>query len=305
MQSRKRTVIPNAVHHSYQRSIDGKIVFYTSRDAIVYYTIFMVWCKKLNITLLDLCLMAEHTHALIIPKSQEDLELLYSTVNSLFVREFNNDSGRNGPLFEGPFGSAPKLKRKTVRSVIAYVANNPVERRLCPFAMDYIWNFLAFYGNDHPFSAPIKRSKASKYLKQAISEIDYCFNHGLHIGYTRFDRLNEHLNTGEKEQLRDYIISRYNVIDYETLISFFGDYNRMIEAINSNTGSEYDIAEIIDFSTDDKAYREMSKVLMRSGKFETIKDILRLDKSERTSLANMLLKHTGLPSYQIKKFLHL
>jgi len=305
MKRQKRTVIPNAVHHSYQRSIDGKIVFYTSRDAIVYYTIFMVWCKKLNITLLDLCLMAEHSHALTIPKDNDSLERLYAGVNNQFVKEFNSDCGRDGPLFESPFGSAPKLGAKKIRTSISYVANNPVERRLCPFAKDYIWNFLAFFNNSNPFSAKISRGKSRKVLRNALTEVQNCYDNGQYIGYARLDRLNKNLRTDEKEQLRDFIIATYNVIDYEKLISFYGSYDKMIEAINSNTGSEYDINEVIDYKSDDKTYRELNRVILRSGKVSRIKDILRLSLQERKDLAIKLSRATGLPGYQIKKYLHL
>ena len=51
------------------------------------------------------------------------------------------------------------------------------------------------------------------------------------------------LNERERSQLVDYIISVYNCIDYHFLTGCYGSYQDMLLAVNSNTGSEYDIKE--------------------------------------------------------------
>jgi len=305
MKAKNRTIVPNELHHTYQRAVNGNIVFYTSRDAIVFYTIFMTVCKESNAILLDLCIMPEHTHALIIPKDTNSISRIYNKVNNLFVREFNADCKRKGKLFEGPFGSAPKLDSKKCRTAIAYVANNPVERNMCANAEDYVWNFLAFYNNRGPFSERIVIERASRPLRRAMDEVKFYNAKNKHLNYTQLDRLMIKLNSKEKAQLRDFIISSYNAIDYERLISYYGSYDKMIMAINSNTGAEYDIMESYEGKNSDKIYRDLVKNVMKYGKFRRVKDILSLKISERISMAKSVLNMSGASYKQVKKFFHL
>ena len=59
------------------------------------------------------------------------------------------------------------------------------------------------------------------------------------LTYIILERLFRDLENREKNQLTDYIISKYNCIDYDRLISFYGSYDKMCLAFASNQGSEY------------------------------------------------------------------
>lgn len=51
------------------------------------------------------------------------------------------------------------------------------------------------------------------------------------------------LSEKETEQFVDHVIKIYLPFDYEELISYYGSYDNMITAMNSNTGSEHDIGK--------------------------------------------------------------
>ena len=86
-----------------------------------------------------------------------------SAYTSLYVREFNAHTGRTGPLFEPLYGSAMKMEMKKIRSAIIYMFNNAVEKRLCPKAEDYRWNFLKYYNPEK--TSPIRRKKDLSVMK--------------------------------------------------------------------------------------------------------------------------------------------
>ena len=84
--------------------------------------------------------------------------IIAGTVAGIFMRDatrwyallFNKYYGRKGSVFTPRFGSASKVGDKKVRTAIAYLYNNPVERKICVRAEAYRWNFLAYAGR-YPF----------------------------------------------------------------------------------------------------------------------------------------------------------
>ena len=107
----------------------------------------------------------------------------------------------------------------------------------------------------------------------------------------------------EQNLLTDYIINKYNVIDYNRLLKLFGSYEQMLTAIHSTTGSEYDLSEYID-RLPDSAYLDMMECLR--GRFgDKIRKVTMCSSKEKFELADYLRFHTLAPMRQIFKFLHL
>ena len=112
------------------------------------------------------------------------------------------------------------------------------------------------------------------------------------------------LNKEECEQLTDYIISKYSIIDYQAAISFFGSYEKMITAIHSNTGSEYEIKERNTGKRDD-VYSKISSIIMNTGRFKDIHDVLLLNADKKIELFNYLIGKTEATPHQIVKYLRI
>ena len=111
----------NICNHVYQRTIDRFNIFYDTIDYLVYFTIFCVSASKYKVTVLGLCLMIDHIHALVTASCKCVLSNFISNVTSVFVREYNSSLNRKGPLFEKRFGSAPKVDKKRLMSAIIYI----------------------------------------------------------------------------------------------------------------------------------------------------------------------------------------
>ena len=303
MRGHKRKFHPDAYEHIYQHGIDYDLIFYSREDRLVFYTIFSVYAWEYGVSVLALALMYNHFHALASAASSKVLALFIGTVTSTYARAFNKDAGRKGPLFKKAYGSAPKSKEKKIRTCIAYIYNNSVEKQLFSRAEKDRWNFLAFIGNNTPFSKPITRKKASKALKASLKEVDAHVKEHAYLRYPVIRRIYKKLSSDDKERITDYIIGQYLPIDKESLLSFYKDYPSMLLAVNSNTGSEYDLKE--EYRNDsDQIYTQMLESLGRSEFAGNPHGIVSLPRSKKMKAADYLRSNTPAREYQIARLLH-
>ena len=304
MMRRTRIFYPGIITHCYQMTLDGALLFYTASDCLVFFSILCLMAVKHRIRIYKLCLMADHYHIILTAESQHDLSAFIQAFTSRFVFEQNKETRRTGSLFLGPFGAAVKRKEKDARSALIYVDNNPVERFLTDRAEKYRWNFIAFATSDHPFSEKLVRSRASRPLQQVLSLVDSLQQSGRPVTYPLLKRYFPKLSIKESNQLVDYIISKYSVIDHDAAIRFFGDYERMLQADHSTTGSEHDLKETF-VGRDDKSYRVISRFLQESLKMEDIHKVLAFEDKERLDLLVRIVSSTNVPEAQAAKYLRL
>ena len=66
MKYRRRKFIAGECLHVYQRTIGGVNIFYDRFDYLVFYTIFSTISKLYDLTILELCIMVDHIHNLIL-----------------------------------------------------------------------------------------------------------------------------------------------------------------------------------------------------------------------------------------------
>lgn len=300
---RSRKFIDGVVNHTYQRTMHGFNIFYDIEDYLVYYTVFSILSMRYRVVVYGLCLMIDHIHSLVSAQNRSLFSDFIAHVTRVFVKEYNLTYRRSGGLFHEGFGSAPKPEVKQLRTSIAYLYNNPVEKRLCSHAQEYRWNFLAYGMSASPFSAPMRLNKASKMLRDAVKEVDQTFRTQNHMTYAMLRRLMARLKKGEKQQFVDYVIVRYSVIRYDLLSRYYGSFDTMLTAINSNAGSEYDISEE-QYGRSDVQYRELYVYAKACG-FSNVGDVITLDRAQKCGLMNKMIIETHASRYQICKFLHL
>lgn len=234
---------PFASYHIYQRSIDKRVIFHNSYDALVLLTIISIRAKIHNIKIFALCFMSNHIHLLVKAKQKETIHKFVNEYTSFFSRFYNKEHERKGPLISRPFGRALKYTDKYIRNCISYICNNPVEARICKKIEQYTWNFVSYFKSSHPFSQKIDLSTSRNRLRISIRQIKSLYSKGKNLNYTLLRNLFSEINKEEALQLKDYIIKTYNPVDYQAAISLFGNWDQAILAINSYTGSEYDIKE--------------------------------------------------------------
>ena len=146
--------------------------------------------------------------------------------------------------------------------------------------------------------------RSSKGLKKALALVDSYYAESKHLKYQVLQRLFTRLNNEESNQLTDYIISKYSVIDYKAAINYYGSYEKMLMAFHSNTGSEYDIKESFNGKRDD-VYQKMTSLIMATGRIKDIHDILGRNAEEKIKLFNYLNGKTEAMPIQIAKYLQM
>ena len=303
-ESMKRKVVEGEVHHIYQKTKGGVLLFYSLRDYLVYFTIYCTLADKMDVTVLALCPMPDHLHSACRFQSPEQMVKFVQLYTHSFAREWNKSRGRKDALFQKRFGSAVKLGNKAVRTTINYNNNNPVERKITQKAEDYRWNFLKYFRNRHPFSKPLDESTASNALRRALQDVRTLHKRGEWLHYTQLDLWMKDLNSDEVQQLADYIISTWNVIDYVGAISYYGNYDAMIRSFHDNTGSEYDIREDRD-NYSDAVYADCTRILMGEKLISSVREIPGLSFLRKMDFYKLLSARTAAKPLQLNKYLHL
>lgn len=304
MKGQNRKLYPDIINHCYQRTINGDLIFYNVYDCLLFFTIFCVQAPKYGIRVYKLCLMPDHIHNSSSAKRKKDLSDFTQVYTAMYAREHNIVCNEKGSVFQSPFGSAPKYGDKKARSNLIYVDNNPVERHLVEKAEDYRWNFLAYAKSNHPFSKPLELKEASKAMKTAIEIVDAWYNDGKYLSYFMLRRMFSPLSEDEKRQLVDYVVTKYNILDYEGAAAFFDGYENMLIATHSVTGSEHDLNEVF-VGKSDEYYNKMTSILMNTGRFKDIHDVFSLSIEDRMGLLKMLNSQTDATLEQIAKYLHI
>lgn len=301
---KNRRFLSGILNHCYQNTVNGFLLFYSVSEHLVYFTNFCIYAVRHGIRVLSLCQMPDHIHTGIIASRPEDLSAFIRDVSTAYAKSDAVLCRRKGDLFNHPFGSAPKPGAKKGRTNLIYIGNNPVERQLCSKASDYRWNYLAYGKSDHPFSEKLIVRKSSWAMKKAIKVVKDEHRRGFALSYSMLKRLFGELDSVEKQQLVDYIIATYSVIDYDYAARFFNGFDTMIQAMAYNTGSEYDFNEAF-VGRSDACYVRISKWLTDKLSLDDIHEVFSLSEGERTDLLMEIHEELGLDIRQIAKFLRL
>ena len=232
-----------AGYHIYQRSIDKSLIFRNSYDAIVLLSILSVKAKKFGIKIYALCFMMNHIHIFVKSRHIDIISSFVQEYSSTFSIIYNKEYERSGSLFSKSYGRAFKYTDKYVRNCISYICNNPVEAKMCRNLEEYVWNFIAFYKSRYPFSKPLVLAKSRNCLRKTVKQVKDIYTSDNYLTYPLLKSLFSSVNKEEALQLKDFIINTYNPLDYEAIVSLFGNIDQAVLAMNSYTGSEHDIKE--------------------------------------------------------------
>lgn len=277
------------------------MVFYSTADCLFYITLYSCISRKYHIHTSAFSLMPNHTHSQQEAVSRQVFTAFNQELLSLFTRGYNIQHGRSGELFQKPFGSAPKIGRKSVKNNLSYINNNGAAGKMSKGVLDYRWNLMAYYDTDHPFSEKIVLNQASKRMRWAMQYVIKLRKGNRPVDYRIQTMLFKGLNVKERKQLTDYIIVQYKFLDYAAIIKRFGSFEKALTAMDANTGSEYDIIEEWeDYST----YRSMIDTVSKAGfDMETI-NFRNMDKNTLHRIIRHISRVSG-DKKRINRFLHL
>ena len=289
--------------HVYQITADRGICFYTTADCIVWFTLLCVLAQRFHVRILSVCIMLNHFHIQLKAPSAGVLSAFMRDLTALYTRMYNRQYGISGPLVGGQFKNSAKQKAQKVRENYIYICNNPVVKHAVLRAEQYRWNFLAYMNSSHPFSDEILPGTESELLLQVLSNVRTRKNSGRPVDYLFFGGAYSRLDERERRQVIDYIISEYNVLDYETVRREWGEYENVCRVLSTVAGTEYDIAEE-KVTEDYRHYYRMIRLAAREGYDLSAMRLTGIGLDALNRLACIFREEAGATGTEIAKFLH-
>lgn len=289
--------------HFYSKGKDGNMIFYTLNDYLVFYTLFCTEAARRHGKIISACIMPNHFHYLEITRDGAEAIRGIAVLERKFAAAYNSEYHRSGQnLFISTSGKAAKRTAKSTKSCIIYIYNNPVAGKLTRSATGYRWNTLRYGLSGHPFTGKPDRSKSRNAFRRSLSLVDDIHKSGRPINYAAMRMIFRNLTPEETDQITDYIINIYNIIDYNEVCKLFGSVQEAAKAAEIVAGSEYDIKEDYENYS---LYRHMSDAMEESGYRVNCMTIEKMETAERHALARHLYERTSASSRQICKFMHI
>jgi putative transposase len=139
MPRHSRIVLPNVAHHVIQRGNYKQSVFSREADFRKYCGWFEEYSEKYHVETHAYCLMSNHVHFVVMPKTGDGLAKVFNTLHMRYAQYINKRKNITGHLWQGRFFSC-LLDEAHLYRAIRYVERNPVRAKITPNAWEYMWS---------------------------------------------------------------------------------------------------------------------------------------------------------------------
>jgi putative transposase len=137
-----RVVVPGYPHHLTQRGNRSQRTFFRKDDYRAYLELMAEWCGQCGVSVWAYCLMPDHVHLIVVPKSQDSLHRAIGEAHRRYTRRVNFREGCRGHLWQGRFASFV-MDEYYLLACARYIERNPVRTGLCARPQDYPWSSAA------------------------------------------------------------------------------------------------------------------------------------------------------------------
>ncbi|MDR1044123.1 MAG: transposase [Candidatus Adiutrix sp.] len=152
-----RIVIPQVPHQVTQRGNRRLPVFFEESDYAAYLAYLADGCAKTGTELWAYCLMPDHVHLLLVPRTEDGLRGALGEAHRRYTRRINFRENWRGHLWQERFASFP-VDEKHLLKAAGYMELNPVRARLAASAGDYPWSSARAHLNNFP-DPPLKTDR--------------------------------------------------------------------------------------------------------------------------------------------------
>ena len=139
MPRQARIVIPHEAHHVTQRGNYRMDVFDQDSNYQYYIELINEYAPKYGIEIAAYCLMTNHVHFIVTPKTDEGLGKFFNTVHTRYAHYINRQRKVKGHLWQGRFYSCILDEAHMYRG-IRYVEQNPARAGIVKRAWGYRWS---------------------------------------------------------------------------------------------------------------------------------------------------------------------
>jgi putative transposase len=114
-------------------------LFFNDVHRKAYLKLIQVGCQQSDTICLAWCLMDNHIHLILEPKTLDGLRAVLARAHTRYSQMINRERGWSGHIFQGRFSSYP-MDAAHLMAAVRYVENNPVKAGLVTHAGDYEWS---------------------------------------------------------------------------------------------------------------------------------------------------------------------
>ena len=146
MPRRARAAAGGVVYHVINRGNCRMPIFEKAGDFQAFVTLLREACRRVpGMRVLAYCLMANHWHLVLWPRSDGDLAAFVGWVSNTHVRRWRQHRGSvgEGHLYQGRYKSFPVQRDEHLHAVLRYVEANPVRAKRVRHARDWPFGSLA------------------------------------------------------------------------------------------------------------------------------------------------------------------
>ena len=134
-----RVVVPGMPHHVTQRGNRRQETFFRNDDYQAYLDLMAQWCGEHKVKVWAYCLMPNHVHLIVVPKSRDGLRRAIGEAHRRYTRRINFRERWRGHLWQGRFASFV-LAEPYLLAATRYIELNPVRAGLATAPSDYRWS---------------------------------------------------------------------------------------------------------------------------------------------------------------------
>jgi REP element-mobilizing transposase RayT len=134
---------PGLLHHVFARGNAKACIFADACDYTAFLELLAEALPRFAARCVAYSLLWNHYHVLLVP-GEHRLSRLLKQVNSAYCQRFNRRHGRIGHVLQGRYGCRIVEDGTYARSVIRYLALNPVAAGQCTRPEDWPWSSFRF-----------------------------------------------------------------------------------------------------------------------------------------------------------------
>src|SRR5438874_6360640 len=137
-----RVIALDVPHHVTQRGNARRYILDSDSDRLVYLDLLRHSCQLYKLSLLGYCLMSNHVHLVVTPRSTDSLALALKDTHGRYATYWNVSHTSSGHVWQGRYYSCP-LDLSHLWAALRYTELNPVRAGLVSVPDAYRWSSAA------------------------------------------------------------------------------------------------------------------------------------------------------------------
>src|SRR5262245_15978960 len=139
-----RALLGGYCYHVLNRGNGRRTVFHADADYRAFVELLRRAGDRTPVRLLAWCLMPNHFHLVVWPRSDGDLSDYMMWLLTAHVRRHRARHGGSGHVWQGRFKAFPIQEDEHLLTVLRYVERNPIRANLVRRAQDWVWSSAAY-----------------------------------------------------------------------------------------------------------------------------------------------------------------